>query len=437
MKKPALILIWVNLVAFAAAEDPLLQWAAWRGPLGNGVAPHGDPPLKWDEKTNVKWKVAIPGSGHATPIIWGERVFVLSAVDTKKEAKAGDIPKPDERFRTRTKAPSTYHQFMVLCLDRDTGKVRWQQTAAERVPHEGLHDTNTYASGSPATDGRRLYVSFGSYGVYCYDLDGKLQWKRDDLGIMHTRLGWGEANTPVIHGDTLVLCWDHEGESFIAALDSQTGKTKWQKPRDEKSSWSTPLITDRAGRTQVIVNATNRVRSYDLKNGEVIWECGGQTANAIPTPVIDGDSVICMSGYRGSYAGAIPLDSTGDVTDKVAWKHTQGTPYVPSPLLHDGRLYFLQGNTNTLTSLDAKTGDAIIDRERLSGINGVYASPVAAGNRIYIAGRDGNTVVLKPGDKVEVLSTNPLDEGIDASPAIVGKQIFIRGKKHLYCLEQK
>jgi outer membrane protein assembly factor BamB len=427
------LVLGLTLAAEIRDEERLQNWPHWRGPLGNGVAPHGDPPLTWDDKTNIKWKAPIPGRGHATPIIWGDRIFVLTAIDTGREAKAGDLPKADSRFETRTKAPKTYYQFVVMCLDRETGKERWRQVAAERVPHEGHHNTNTYASGSPTTDGRFLYASFGSYGVYCYDLDGKLQWQRD-LGLMHTRLGWGEANTPVIHGEALVVNWDTEGDSFIAALDARTGKTKWQKPRDERSSWATPLVVEHNGRTQVIVNATNRVRSYDLNSGEVIWECGGQTVNAIPTPILVENVVVCMSGYRGSYACAVPLDSKGDVTDKVTWKFSRGTPYVPSPLLYEGRVYFTQQNTATLTSLDAKTGDPIINQERLPGINAIYASPVAAAGRIYVVGRDGTTLVLKSGDKVEVLATNRLDDAIDASPAIVGKELFLRGKEHIYCV---
>jgi outer membrane protein assembly factor BamB len=431
----ARLFLFISLVVLSA-DARAENWPHWRGPLANGVAPDGDPPVKWDQSTNVKWKTAIPGRGHATPIIWEDKIFVLSAVETGREAEAGAIPKPDPRFQTRTKAPTTYYQFLVLCLDRATGKVLWQRTAAERVPHAGRHDTNTYASGSPTTDGRFLYASFGSYGIYCYDLDGKLQWSRD-LGLMHTRSGWGEANTPVIHGDNLVVNWDTEGDSFIAVLDAKTGETKWRKSRNERTSWSTPAVVEHKGRTQVIVNATNRVRSYDLATGELIWECGGQTANTIPTPVVVDDTIICMSGYRGSYACAVPLDATGDVTDKVIWKHTRGTPYVPSPLLYRDRLYFTQQNSATLTVLDAKTGEPVIDRERLPGLSGVYASAVAAADRIYISGRDGVTLVLKHGDKLDVLATNRLDEQIDASPAIVGKSLFIRGRDNLYCLEAK
>jgi len=320
-------------------QSRLDHWHQWRGPEATGFSPKGDPPLKWDAKTNLKWKTALPGRGSSTPIVWGDAVFVLSAIDTGRRAEAKDIPAPDPKFAgdKKTKAPVNYYQFVVLCLDRNTGKVRWRQTAAEKVPHEGHHETHTYAAFSPTTDGKFLYVSFGSRGIYCYDFAGKLHWQRD-LGRMETRYGWGEGCAPALHRDTLLVNWDHEGHSFIVALDARTGVTRWKADRDEVSSWATPLVVEHAGKTQVVVNGTKRVRSYDAANGKVLWECGGQTVNAIPSPVVSDALAICMSGYRGSAARAIPLDSMGDVTEKPAWRHDRGTPYVPSPLLLGGRL---------------------------------------------------------------------------------------------------
>jgi outer membrane protein assembly factor BamB len=418
------------------SEDRLDNWPQWRGPLASGAAPRGNPPLRWDANTNVRWKTPLPGRGSATPVVWGDQVFVLTAVDTGRGADPADLPKPAAGLEKRTQPPRTYHRFVVLCIDRGTGKVRWERTAAEQVPHEGHHPTHSYAAASPTTDGRHLYASFGSHGVYCYDLAGNLRWKRD-LGRMETRLGWGEGSSPVLHGDTLVVNWDHEGQSFIVALDARTGQTRWKADRDEKTSWSTPLVVGHNGRAQVIVNATNRVRSYDLATGKVLWECGGQTVNAIPAPVSDGTAVICMSGYRGAFACAIPLDSSGDVTDssKVVWRCTRGTPYVPSPLLVGGRLYFTQANNPQLTCLNAKTGAVLIDRERLPAVSSLYASPVGAAGRVYVVGRDGTTVVLRQGDKFEVLAVNRLNDPVDASPAVAGKQMFLRGEKYLYCLE--
>jgi outer membrane protein assembly factor BamB len=436
-----LFCLWLAALGVRAEGLPeqwLDNWPQWRGPLANGTAPKGDPPVKWDEQTNVKWKTPIPGKGSATPIVWGDRVFVLTAIDTGREAAPGDLPKPDERFEKKTNPPKTYHQFVVYCLDRNSGKVRWQKTAAEQVPHEGHHPTHSYAAGSPATDGKYLYVSFGSRGLYCFDLDGKLQWSRD-FGKLSTRLGWGEAITPVVYGDTLIVNWDQEADSFITALDARTGATRWKTPREETSTWNTPQIVEHKGRTQVIVNGTNRVRSYDLATGEEIWQCGGQTVNPIPSPVLYGDHVICMSGYKGSGALSIALDAKGDVTksDKVAWHHDRATPYVPSPLLVGDRLYFTQTNEPFLTCLDARTGKPILDRVRLASLSSLYASPVCAADRIYLPDRDGNTLVFKKGDKLEILATNRLGETIDASPVVVGKQLFLRGEKHVFCIAEQ
>ena len=418
------------------AHKKLANWHQWRGPFMTGLAPQAEPPLIWDGKNNVKWKTPIPGRGASTPIIWEDRVFVLAAIDTGRKADPKDIPRPDPRFQTKTKPPDTYHQFVVLCLDRATGKIRWQQTATETVPHEGHHETHSYAAASPVTDGKHLYVSFGSRGIYCYDFEGQLQWRRD-LGPLHTRLGWGEAVTPALHGSSLVLNWDREADSFITALDTETGKSRWMVPREEPTSWATPLIVEHNGAAQVIVSATKRIRSYDLSTGKELWQCAGMTVNTIPSPVPFEDQVVCMSGYRGSMACSISLDARGEVTGApaLAWRYEQGTPYVPSPLLYEGRLYFTQANTGLLTVLDARTGRPLIERERLPGLTSLYASPIAAAGRIYFTGRDGTTVVIRPGDKVEILASNRLGEPVDASAAAVGHQLFLRGDKHLFCIE--
>jgi outer membrane protein assembly factor BamB len=255
---------------------------------------------------------------------------------------------------------------------------------------------------------------------------------------LQTRLGWGEASTPVLAGEVLIVNWDQEAGSFIYGLDPKTGEVKWKTERDEVTSWNTPLVVDYKGRTQIIVNATKRTRSYDPADGKQIWECGGQVVNCIPSTVTKDGVVFCVSGYKGSMAAAISLDAKGDVTgtEKVLWKYEKDTPYVPSPLLLGDRLYFTQLNSTILTSLDVKTGKPVIERERLQGLTEIYASPTAAAGRIYITDRDGTTLVLKAGDKLEVLAKNRLDDPVDASPVIVGKQLFLRGQKYLYCIEE-
>lgn len=442
MSKPVTILaLLFSLVPPARADEfdkqRLDNWHQWRGPRANGTAPRGKPPVKWDDKTNLKWKTPLPGLGTSTPIVWGDLVFVLTAIDTGRQASAADIPKPNPRFEKKTSPPTTYHQLVVLAIDRNSGAIRWQRVAAEKVPHEGHHPTHSYAAYSPTTDGKYLYVSFGSHGVFCYDFDGQLQWKRTDLPRLETRLGWGEGSSPVVHGDSLIVIRDQEGPSFLYVLDKHSGETRWKVERDEVTTWNTPLVVDYKGRTQVIVLATKFIRSYDLADGRVIWQCGGLTVNCIPSAVRYGDSVICMSGYRGAAAFCIPLDAAGDVTgsDKILWSYKRGTPYVPSPLLTGDRLYFTQTNEPLLTCMNAKTGEVILDRARLRGLGTLYASPVETDGRIYITDRDGTTMVLRHGDKLEVLAVNRLDEPIDASPAVVGKQLFLRGAKHLYCIE--
>ncbi len=428
-----------SVVALAADAPPMTNWPAWRGPTADGVAPPGaNPPTTWDATTNVKWKVELPGRGSATPVVWGDQVFLLTAVKTDREAKPDELPKVDPKYQTKTNPPRHFYRFEVHALDRETGKTKWSKVAAEAVPHEGHHPSHSYAAGSPATDGQRLYASFGSFGVFAFDLAGKQLWRRD-LGRIHSRLGWGEAVTPVVRGDSLVLNWDQEEGSKLIVLNAATGETRWEAARDEKTSWNTPLVVDHAGRTQVVVNGTTRVRSYDLADGKEIWAAGGMTTNAIPSPVAAGGVAYVVSGYRGAAAVAVPLDSTGDLKEagKVAWRYAKGTPYVPSPLLYDGRLYFTQGNNEVLTVLDARTGKPLLTGERLSGVGSFYSSPVAAAGRLYFTDRAGTTLVLKAGDKPEVLAANKLGEPVDASPVVSGKTLFLRGERHLYAVEEK
>lgn len=333
--------------------------------------------------------------------------------------------------------PTRAQQFTVISFDRKTGRQRWSHSPRTQLPHEGHHKDHGFASASPVTDGKHLIVSFGSFGLYGYDLKGKLLWEKD-LGDMRTRNSFGEGSSPALDGNTVVVLWDHEGDDFIVALDKRSGRELWRQTRDEPTGWCTPLIVAHGGRKQVIVNGTHKVRSYDLKDGKLLWECAGQTVNAIPSAVAGKDRVFVMSGYRGNALQALRLDRSGDLTgtDGIVWSHAKSTPYVPSPLLVDGSLYFLSNNSAMLSAFDAASGKAHFEAERLDGLNGVYASPVAADGRVYVVGRDGNTAVLRQGPRLEVLSVNRLDDGFDASPAIVGKQLFLRGRQSLYCIAE-
>jgi len=436
----SLFCCFVFVAASASADEfsakKSKNWHQWRGPLATGVAPEADPPTEWSATKNVKWVARIPGFGKSSPIVWEDKVFLTSAVDTKEVVPGATKPEDQPERRFDIKFPNTKYRFVVYCLERNTGKIVWQQTAVEELPHEGHHGDNSHASASATNDGKRLYISFGSRGMYCYDLEGKKLWEHK-LPNVETRLSFGEGSSPVVHGDTVVLVRDNETASTILALDAATGETRWQKPRDETSAWATPLIVEAAGKIQVITNSSNRVRSYDLKTGDVIWECGGQVSNVTPSPVPVGSDVICMSGYRGSVAMRLPLDATGDITgtSKIVWKYDQDTPYVPSPLLIDGRLFFNKLNNAILTVLDTETGKVVRGPERMQGLKSLYASPVSAAGRVYFTSREGTTVVYKLGDDLEVLSTNTVEDLVDASAALAGKQLLLRGKDVLYCFE--
>jgi outer membrane protein assembly factor BamB len=407
----ALVLLAVRL----PAADGDRFWPQWRGPLLTGAALHGDPPVEWTEGKNVKWKVEIPGKGSSTPVIWGDTIFVLTAVP----ADAG------ERAKQR---------FTVLAIGRKDGKMLWQRVVREEVPHEGTHATNTWASASALTDGQLVYAFFGSRGLYALDMKGNVKWEKD-LGDMTIKLGFGEASSPALHGDRLVVNWDHEGQSFIVALDKRTGKELWRTPREEKTSWATPLVVEAGGRAQVITSASGRVRSYDLATGELLWHATGMTANAIPTPVHADGLVFLTSGFRGNALLAVRLaEAKGDITNSPAiiWRYDRDTPYVPSPLLSGDQLYFLKSNSGVLSSFEAKTGKKLYGEQRLEGVPNVYASPLGVAGRIYVAGRDGGVAVVQQGPAFKQLAANQLDDGFDASPVVVDNELYLRGRRFLY-----
>lgn len=424
----------------ASAGEPTVNhnWHQWRGPEATGVSRTARPPIRWSEQQNVRWKVPIEGQGTSTPIVWDDRVFVLTAVATAE--KDASIPDPQDQPRSNffdIKRPNQVHDFVVLCLHRATGQEIWRAVATSKVPHEGAHNDNDFASASPVTDGKRLFCWFGSAGLFAYSLDGERLWQRD-LGEATVGSSLGEGCSPVLHGNRLVVLRDHSRRGSIACLDAASGETLWEHTRDEDNAWATPLIVEHSGRTQVITAASRFVRSYDLTTGDVIWQCGGLTGNVTPCPVRQGDHVICMSGYQGHAAVAIPLSATGDLTGsaKIAWSADRGTPYVPSPVLYDGLLYFNQSNQAILRCLNAGTGETVFGPQRLTPLSSLYASPVGADGRLYFVGRNGRTLVLQRSSSYERLALNTLDDRFDASPAVVGRQLFLRGARFLYCLEE-
>ena len=449
MKRIATVIVcfWVISVclwAVSSPEEAQKYWPAWRGPDATGVAPLGNPPIEWSENQNVRWKIEIPGKGHASPVVWGNTIFVTTAIPTevRVEPQMTEDVQPQERRGGRRgggrggEQPTQIHKFDLLAIDRRDGRILWQRTAHEELPHEGTRPEGSWASNSPVTDGEHVYAYFGSHGLYCFDMQGNLQWEKD-LGNMAIKMGFGEGSSPALYGEVVIVNWDHEGGSFITALDKKTGEERWRVERDEGTSWSTPIVVEHNGGQQVITSATRRTRSYDLATGKLLWECSGMTDNTIPSPVSADGMVYVMSGFRGNALQAIRLASaSGDITgaQAITWEYNRDTPYVPSPLLYGDVLYFLKSNNGLLSCFNAKTGEAYYGPQRLEGISSVYASPVGASNRVYIADRDGVTLVIQHGPEFKVLAQNVLDDGFDASPAIVGNEIYLRGRKYLYCI---
>jgi outer membrane protein assembly factor BamB len=419
-----------------ACAAPLDSWPQWRGPLANGVAPNANPPIHWSETNNLRWKIPLPGKGHSSPIVFGDSVYLLSAVPV------GEAQKPvfDDAPGVHDSVPVTHrHQFVALAINRRDGKISWLKTLREEWPHEGGHETGSLASNSPVSDGEHVYAFFGSRGLYCLDLKGGLIWQKD-LGRMHTLHAHGEGSSPVLHGDTLIVCWDDEAASFLYAFDKHTGKVLWKTARDEKTAWSTPLVVVFEGKPQVVVSATKRVRGYDLATGVQLWECAGLTDNVVSSPVYYQGIVIAGNSYNSQALLAIRLaGAKGDITgtDRVAWKLNRLTPYVSSPLLYNDTLYFLRHNQNVLSRLEPTTGKPRGEPLRLEGINDfIFSSPVGAAGRIYITGRDGATVVLRHDRENATLAINHLEDSFSASPALAARELYFRGEHFLYCIAE-
>ncbi len=409
-------LVFMSCCWRASADSYTDYWPTWRGPQNTGSALRGDPPLTWSETENIKWKVAVPGRSLSSPIVWAHQIIYLTAI------KAGD---------------SEVHRFDIVCLDRNTGKALWQRTARQEIPHEGHQNTASFASYSPVTDGKNIWASFGSRGLHCYDMEGNLRWSKD-LVKMNIRNAFGEGSSPALTEEAVIVVCDHQGDSAIFAFNKNTGDLLWQKQRNEQSSWTTPVVVNVNGQHQVIVSGKNASIGYDASSGEVIWQCTGMTENVIPTPVLGADTVYLISGFRGSKLQAVTLGKTGilNETNGIAWESSDGTPYVPSPVLMGQRLFFCADGRNKgiVSCYDTNTGKPLYSKQNLEGIDSIYASLVGVGDRVYVVGRNGTTMVLKNADTFEVLATNKLDDGIDASPAIVGNELYLKGMKYLYCI---
>ena len=429
--------VLATLLPLAGGAPPRAggEWPQWRGPSGTGVATTADPPVAWSEKRNVRWKVPLPGKGHSTPVVWGERIFLTTAVPHGEALTSGHDPIDGAHDNM---SPAQRQKLVVLAVSRRDGTILWQREVRTLLPHESTHTSGSWASHSPVTDGKRVFASFGSGGLYALDVSGELLWKAD-LGDMQSLHGHGEGSSPALHGDTLVVNWDHEGGSFVVALDARSGKETWRVARDEVTSWSTPLIVEHAGQSQVVVAATKRVRAYDLASGAVVWECAGLSRNVVASPVAADGFVYVANSYDTRAMLAIRLaGAKGDITgtDAVVWTRDRDTPYVPSPLLYGDMLCFLKHYQGLLTCVNARTGATLFGPERLPGIRDVYASPVGAGARIYVVDRSGTTVVIKRAAKFELLAENRLDDSFSASPALAGTDLYLRGERHLYAIAE-
>lgn len=427
------------ILAYQNSSDVEKNWPEWRGPYGNGISPDGDFPLEWSETKNIKWKVAIPGKGHSTPIIWGDQMILTTAIETDKEGKPEE---PEGGAPARRGMPSTrstkIHKFVVMAINPNDGNVLWETTVTEEWPQEGTHVLGSWASNSPLTDGENIFAYFGSRGLYCLDMKGNVIWDRN-FGQLNKRMNFGEGSSPALYGDTIVVTWDHEGQSFIVAIDKKTGKDIWKVDRDEGTSWASPFIVESNGEPQVITSATSLIRSYDLATGDLIWECAGMTANAIPQPVEADGIVYLMSGFRGNALLAIRLsEAKGNITgtDAIIWSFDKDTPYTPSPLLFENHLYFLKSNNGILSCLNAKTGESIYSNQKLEGLGNLYTSPIVASNKIIILGNKGMAFVVKHGASFEILAKNQLDDSFNSSPVVIGNTLFLRGYKNLYCIEE-
>lgn len=433
MRRMILIMLLVASVSAASAEN----WPGWRGPGALGISTAKEFPEKWDTIKNIKYKVAVPGLGHASPIVWGNRIFITTAVnaDPSEEDWQKGFPRVDK------KPDASEISWKVLCYDRDSGKLLWERTAVRKKPIYGRHLKNSHASQTPVTDGNYVFAFFGDQGMYCYDYSGKLIWSRD-LGSFKMRNNWGLGSSPVLYKDFVIQTCDQEvGKSFIIALEKKTGKTAWKVDRDELSSWSTPFLYLEGARPELIVNATKAVRSYDPDNGNLLWECRGPaTAITTPTPTSIQGLIIVSSGFIPEPVRPVTAfrpGSSGDITEKtdaIAWRQTAAAPYIPSPIAYDGYVYVLL-DQGFIACYEAKTGKEVYGRTRIDVGAQFSASPVAVDGKIYCPSEDGDVFVIKAGPKYELLTKNSIGESIMASPAVSAGKMFVRTIKHLYCIQ--
>ncbi|MCI0462078.1 MAG: PQQ-binding-like beta-propeller repeat protein [Gemmataceae bacterium] len=434
MSRFVLALVAVSALVATGGSDTT-DWPQFRGPHSDGLGEGKTLPDRWSTTENVVWKVEIPGWGWSSPVIWGDRIFLTSAVTDKPLPKPVVGGYPGGQIR-----PDEVHRWMVYCLDRETGKLLWEREAHRGKPPQPRHPRNSYASETPIVDGQRVYAYFGNIGLYCYDLDGKKLWEQK-WGDFRMRGGWGTGASPVLHRGRLYVVNDNEQKSFLVALDAATGKEVWLVDRQEKSNWSVPYVWANAKRTELVTIGTGKIRSYDL-DGKVLWELAGTSGLVSLMPVAKHGLLYVGAGYHVGPIYAIRPGASGDITlkdgkpnDWIAWHHPKGAGIHPSFLISDERLYVLF-DAGLLTCRDARTGKPFYDRQRLdSGAGRFYASPWAYNGKIFLLNEDGTTHVIRDGPKFELLGTNTLQDNCWATPAISRGSLFIRTYSRLYRLQ--
>ncbi len=434
----------IAAIVLASTTLAAQQWPSFRGANAAGVADGTPTPTTWNATTgeNLLWKTPVAGVAVSSPIVWGDRVFVSTAVGSDPKAGIrtglyGDVEPVDD------KSP---HTWRLVALDRKSGKVIWDQVAHRGIPKTKRHPKSSQASATPVTDGRRVIVSFGSEGLYAFDFSGKLLWKRD-LGVLNSGwffdpdYEWGLGSSPIIWRNLVIVQCDIQKNSFIAAFDVASGEPVWRTPREEIPSWSTPAIYEANGRAELVTQATTFSRGYDPATGKELWRLSGNSEIAIPTPIIAPNLIIVTNGYRGVQPiYAIKPGSTGDLTlkgeattsDAIAWSTKRGGPYIPTPVLYRDQLYVLQNN-GVIATYDVKSGQRIY-QERLGSGGSFSASPVAADGKVYFTSEDGEVFVVKAGPTYELLATNTVGEVLMASPAISEGVLFFRGLKHVFAV---
>jgi outer membrane protein assembly factor BamB len=436
------VLLCASLLSVTAQTN---HWPSFRGEFAAGVADKQNLPDTWDgaKGTSIKWKVRIPGLAHSSPVIWGDQVFVTTAISSKGEAKFkpglyGDGDASDDK---------SVHQWKVFCLDKKTGKIRWEQLAFEGVPRNKRHVKSTYASSTPATDGRYVVALFGSQGLVAFDLKGKLLWKKD-LGRMDVGAydlpdyEWGPASSPIIYQDFVIVQCDQQKGSFLTAIDLKTGKTVWNTPREELPSWGTPTIYPGKDRVELITNGSNFIRGYDPQTGKELWRLGGSSKITAPTPIFDKDLLVISSGrrpeaplfvIRAGASGDITLQGEQASNQHVVWSKQKVGSYMPTPLIYQGLLYVLR-NQGILSCYDLATGEEKYTERIPHQGSGFSGSPVAADSKLYLPSEDGDIFVVKAGAKFELLGKNAIGQLLMSTPALSSGMMFVRAEHDLFAI---